>query len=166
MADNDKYMAAIPSQTITRPANTTAYASGQLVANSTTAGSVTPFKITNAVRVNGGSGRIERVRLYKSGTSIGASFRVHYYRSSPAVTNGDGGAWLTSGAAYIGAMDVIIDRAFSDGAEGAGVPLIGNGILFTLDDGVSDLFALIEARSAYTPASGETFSLRTEIYRF
>jgi hypothetical protein len=59
-----------------------------------------------------------------------------------------------------------VDRAFSDGAEGAGIPLVGSGILFTLDDGDSDVFALIEARGAYTPVSGETISVRAEIYRF
>lgn len=167
MADNDKYMQAVASQTIARPANTTAYASGQLVANSTTAGSVTPFKLTNAVRVSGGSGRIERVRLYKSGTSItNALFRVHFYRLSPTVTNGDGGNWLTSGATYIGAMDITMDRVFSDGAEGAGIPLVGSGLTFSLDDGVSDVYALVEARGAYTPVSAETFNMRAEIYRF
>jgi hypothetical protein len=53
------------SATFTRPSDTTAYASGDLVANSTTAGSVTPLTLTLAnpaqVQTN-----VVRCRLSKS----------------------------------------------------------------------------------------------------
>src|SRR5215207_5972656 len=48
-----------------RPANTTAYAIGDLVANSTTAGSVTPLSVTGA-RVANGTGSIVYAGLRKS----------------------------------------------------------------------------------------------------
>jgi hypothetical protein len=54
------------SATFTRPANTTAYASGQLVANNVTAGSVTPMAFLLVSRYTGGAFRISRVRLNKS----------------------------------------------------------------------------------------------------
>jgi len=151
---------ANPSANFTRPADTTAYASGDLVANSTTAGSVVSMELTIA-RIAAGSGMLRRCKLHKSGTSVtNASFRVHFYRAAPStITNGDNGAFSTSGVAdYIGAMDVTMDRAFTDGAAGFGQPVIGSEMNFKLASGQT-VRALIEARGAYTPANAEVFTL-------
>lgn len=146
--------------TFVRPADTTAYASGDLVANSTTAGSVTALSL-GVARVAAGSFSITRVRLRKSSTGVtNASFRIHFYTAAPTATNGDNGAWLTTGAAgYRGSLDVVMDRAFSDGAAGLTAPPTELDI--RLASGTA-IFALIEARAAYTPASGETFGLMVE----
>jgi hypothetical protein len=146
----------------TRPANTTAYASGDLVANSTTASAVIPmpFKIGDKMR----GGLIRRVRLRKSGTSItNAQFRLHLYRSgSITCANGDNGAWSTNRSLdYAGAFDVTCDRVFTDGAVGNGIPLLGSEIGFNADT----YFGLLEARAAYTPVSAEVFDLELEVVR-
>lgn len=153
------------TDSVARPADTTAYASGDLVANSTTAGSVAPMTFAVA-RTAGGSGMIRRARLRKTGAGVtGASFRLHLYRAAPAtITNGDNGAWLTSGNAdYMGAIDITCDRVFTDGASGNGVPLAGTEINFDLPDGVSNIRGLLEARGAYTPISGEVFTVELEV---
>lgn len=155
----------ITGSVMTRPADTTAYASGDLVANSTTAGSVVPIPFASAVFAGGEVTRIERVRIKTSSTSVtNAQFRVHLYNASPVPVNGDNGAWSTPVGSYIGAFDVTVDRAFSDGAEGAGVPLVGNAITFMIPTGTT-LYALIEARAAYTPTSAGTFTVLLELYR-
>lgn len=148
----------IASASFVRPANTTAYASGDLVANSTTAGSVTPLALAIG---RGAGGLIHRVRLVTDSTSITtADFRAHFYSAAPAVTNGDNGAWDSDGALnYLGACDVTVGEAFSDGAAGFGVPNKGTEIFATVDT----VYALIEARSSYTPTSGETFTLAAEV---
>jgi hypothetical protein len=153
-----------PSATLTRPADTTAYASGDLVANSTTAGSVTPLTLTVA-NVSGGSFILRSCSLRKSTTSTtNASFRLHLYRSAPTVANGDNGAWSTSGVAnYLGAVDITIDRALTDGAIGFGVPLVGAEKSIKLASG-TDIRALVEARGAYTPGSAETFTAACEVW--
>lgn len=162
----DQYGIVLTSNTITRPADTTAYVSGDLVANSTTAGSVTPFSFASATRVAAGTGEIQAIRLYKSGTSLtNANFRVHFYRLTMTPSNGDNGAWLTPYDDYIGSFDVTMDKVFTNGSEGAGLPTVGMLRRFTLPSGTT-LFALIEARGAYTPTSGETFSIRAEISRY
>jgi hypothetical protein len=74
------------SASFTRPADTAVYASGDLVANSTTAGSVVPL----AIPVGGFAGfaalRLTRIRLTKSGTSnTNANFTAFFYSSSPTV---------------------------------------------------------------------------------
>jgi hypothetical protein len=97
-----------PSASFMRPNDTTAYASGDLVANSTTAGSVVPMSFPLGGNSMPGTTRVARVRLSKSGTTAtNASFRVHLYGASPVVANGDNGAWSTDQAAnYLGAIDV------------------------------------------------------------
>lgn len=150
----------------TRPNDTNAYASGDLVANSTTAGSVVPITITASL-ANDGKVAIPRVRLKKSGAVLtNASFRVHLYKASPTCTNGDNGAWLTTESTYIGAFDVTMDRAFSDAAKGTGVPLNGNFVIAEMASGTMTIFALIEARAAYTPAAQEVFTLAAEVIQF
>lgn len=149
----------VQAQSITRPADTTAYASGDIVAHSTDAGLVEPFVFPKVARVPGGSGMVRRVRLVKSDASVTtASFRLHLYTTWPKAANGDNGAWLTTKAAdYLGSMDVTVDKAFSDGAAGHGDPSNGAEINFALPPGERDLYGLLEARSAYTPASAEQF---------
>jgi hypothetical protein len=155
---------ANPSASFTRPADTTAYASGDLVANSTTAGSVVAPALTVA-RVAAGSAMIRRLKLHKSGTSVtSAVFRVHLFRAPPeTVTNGDNGAFSVSGVAdYLGAWDVTIDRAFTDGAAGFGTPIRGSDQTVKMASG-TDIFALIEARAAYTPISAEVFTVSLDL---
>lgn len=157
----------VSASAMTRPNDTTAYAVGDLVANSTTAGSVTAIELASAVRAAGGVSQVRRVRIRKSGTSTtSAQFRVHLFSASPGVANGDNGTFSPSTIAnWIGSLDVNIDRAGVDGAIGAGVPMVGGEVTFTIASGTS-LYALLEARAAYTPSANETFTLIAEIYRF
>jgi hypothetical protein len=150
------------SANFTRPADTAAYASGDLVANSTTAGSVAALTFANIGRIAGAGGMIRRARLRKSGTGItNASFRLHLYSAAPAtIANGDNGAWLTDGVAnYMGSLDITCDRAFSDGAAGIGIPTAGSEINFTSQT----VYGLLEARGAYTPISTESFDINLEV---
>lgn len=148
------------SQTITRPADTTAYASGDLVANSTTAGSVTPF----AFRVKKGTGvKIWRVALAKSAASVtNAAFRVHLHSDSPTVANGDNGAISSTSSSYIGFVDIAAPAtAFSNTYVASGI-YVNNSLaapLFFTADTDGYVYGLLEARGAYTPASEETFSI-------
>lgn len=155
---------AIAVASFARPANTTAYAAGQLVANSTVAGSVAPLSFTVA-RANDKTGMIRRCRLMTSSPSlVNASFRVHFYDASPIASNGDGGTWLTDKAVnYLGGCDVTLDRAFTDGAKGLAAPLTGSEINFRPASGTQLVYALVEARAAYTPTSAETFTIALEV---
>lgn len=162
-------LARIASSTITRPANTTAYSIGDLVANNVTAGSVTPFTLA-AARINDGSLILRRIRLRKStATLTNAQFRVHLFSASPTVSVGDNAAFNSSGtlsttgsANYLGYVDISIDTAFSDGANG----FTTNGftdIQIKLASGSTNIFALLEARSAYTPGNAETITITLEV---
>lgn len=149
----------------TRPADTTAYAFGDLVANSTTAGSVVLDTATVA-KANDQAFTLVRCRLIKSGTTItGAIFRVHIYNvASPTFANGDNGAWSSNNYNnYLGAFDVTVDKAMTDGAFGVGSPQIGPYIIGKPISGAQTIAYTIEARAAYTPANSETFKAIFEV---
>lgn len=149
------------SGAFTRPADTTAYASGDLVANNTTAGSVTPISIT-LPNASQNQTIVKRCRLMKSGTTAtNGQFRVHFYGASPTVANGDNGAWSSNKAAnYYGSIDVTV-IAFTDGCVGTGATTAGAEMQINLPSG-NVIYCLLEARAAYTPASAEVFTLIVE----
>jgi hypothetical protein len=115
------------SASFTRPADTTAYASGDLVANSTTVGSVVPLTFARVTKGSGQSSQIRRIGITKTGTSItNTTVRVHLFSVLPTLaTNGDNGAITiaTGAAGYLGQVDVVINQAFTDGATPAGWPV-------------------------------------------
>lgn len=146
--------------TITRPADTTAYASGDLIANSTTAGSVTPLSVADVVNGPGSASIIKRVRLRKSGATItNANIRVHLFTVAPTVGAGDNAAIsiATGSAGYCGFVDVATMQALTDGGCG----FVAADIVVTKPT----IYALLEARAAYTPANAETFTLSLEVAR-
>lgn len=153
----------IASANFTRPADVNPYAVADLIANSTTAGSVVAMSFAVA-RFAAGSGMIRRARLRKSGAVLtNASFRLHLYKAAPTPSNGDNGVWLTNGVAnYVGSFDIFVDRAFTDGAQGIGIANIGSELNFLLASGTA-IFGLLEARAAYTPISAEVFTIDLEV---
>jgi hypothetical protein len=161
------------SATITLPNPATApgvYASGDIVANNATPGSVTPWTFSNAARITAGPGVVRSARMRKSTTSLtNAAFRLHLYTASPTVTNGDNGVFLTVGAGatptWIGSIDFLQANfyAFSDGAACSGIPtVISGGLHFELASGKA-IYGLLEARAAYTPGAGEVVVLTVNV---
>lgn len=151
----------VVSASFVRPADAAVYASGDLVANSTVAASVVPLSFTSSGATTG-SVSVTRVRLKKTSVSTtNASFRVHLYSADPSassgIVNGDNGVWSTSIASWIGAFDVTIGTVFSDGAGGFGSPNTGSEVSSVFTNGRT-IYALVEARGAYTPSSGETIT--------
>lgn len=151
-----------PLMWFTRPADTTAYASGDLVANSTTAAAVMPLSC-DCARVPGGGGVIAGVHLRKSAASVTtASFRVHAFTGAPTfVTGGDNSALstvlATGSQRHIAQFDVTFGSAGADGAFG--LALAALALPFRCEPGSRSLWWVVEAQSAYTPASGEVFEL-------
>ena len=154
---------ALITGTVTLPTGTPTYASGQLMANSATAGSVTPSSLTVG-RLSSGSGAtgmIRRLRLRKTGTSLtNASFRVHLFNvNTMTFANGDNAAFSCDKAAnYVGKFDVTCDQAFTDGASGNAVPAVGSEV----NTFVQTYYFVLEARAAYTRVASEVFTLEFE----
>jgi hypothetical protein len=145
--------------TFTRPEDTTQYGSGDLVANSTTNTEVEPMTF----RVPGRGLKLWRVELLRSATTVtDAQFRLHLYKDSPTVANGDNGAISSIVAGYQGYIDIDGQApAFTDDARAQGVPVINSVFapMFIYTDEDTTLYGLLEARDTYTPASEEVFTV-------
>lgn len=146
-----------------RPADTNAYAAGDLVANSTAAGSVTPVSFDlgfSEVLI-----RSADVVSDNPAFSVGQVLRLHLFSSSPVVSIGDNGALamgtpsagsITGAAGYLGSIDVSVDRWFTDGAAGRGQP--DRDIHVQLNGGTI-IYGLVEIITANTaPAARETLT--------
>ena len=147
----------------TRPANTTAYANGDLVANNTTAGSVVALAF-GVAGAGGQGGKVTRVIIAKSTTNLtNASFNLHLYAKAPTVTNGDNGAIAANGYAsnYLGVAAVTVDKAQADGALGYADVTIP----FQCEPGVVEIYGLLEATAAYTPGNAETIKVAIAVER-
>lgn len=159
------HIAIVTASGFTRPANTTAYAVGDLIANNATAGSVTPITLAVA-RANDKTGMVRRLRLKTTDTGFaGQTVRAHLYQDSPTVTNGDNGAWLSIASGYLGYADIALDRVFSDSIMGLGVPAVGGEFNFAPHSGTENIFALLESRAVATPQSASTWTLTAEAHQ-
>lgn len=145
------------SANFTRPANTTAYAATDLVANSTVAGNVVP-KVINDPRVQANGTHFNFLRrciLKHSQASVTSSnFKLWLLNAVPAITNGDNS--VIAGPTLAQIVD-IIDMDVDNLVTGAGA--IGTAYFERGEIRLpSSFYFLIEANAAYTPASAEVFT--------
>jgi hypothetical protein len=172
----NSYAKVVPSNTITRPANTTAYIAGQIVG--VTGGGVSGrFAIPSLSRINGGAVRVDRVRLYKSQATASGIFVLRLYRGDPAAVGvadqvsassilpvGNASAAVRLVGRFI--FDMTGAVLGTDGAERAGIPTTGQAVLVTTGSAETTLYGVLTTETSYTPISGETFSVVIEGYSF
>lgn len=152
------------SSNFTRPADTTAYAAGDAVTNSTSSPSIITFN--SVARANAGSGVIIGAVLIDSANqATKGQFELWLYDTSFSADN-DNAAFTPSDGeteTLIGVIPFLIPYV-GDATSGAGgncVYPVGNlSIPFTCGASVDDIFGLLVVRNAYTPVSGEKFTLR------
>lgn len=143
------------------------YAAGDLIAQSATAASCSGVAI-QAARANDKTGMIRRVRLKCNDITpfLNATIRVHLFKDAPTFANGDNAAFAggLSESNYLGAMDVILDRQFSDFVKGIGVPNTGTEINFEPSAGTRNVYAVLETRTAITSAgASKAFTIVLEV---
>jgi hypothetical protein len=160
---------------LTRTADTNAYAIGDQIASTITAGSVTPLQFT-AGRIVGGTGRIIGARLVVDSATAFGAIRLHLFNTTPfaaAGFQGDNAAIaltytaLKTGSAgtnpnYIGYIDFQTFVAQSASAQSNGVCDLTE-LAFVCAAASQVIFGLLEARAAFTPASGEKFNVTLDI---
>lgn len=165
-------MITTPSATFKRPADTTAYAAGDLVANSTTAAAVIPLEF-DITKIKCRAGVIGYLRLYKSTATVTlATFVLHLFAEAPVVTAGDNAALAVASARHF------LGSAACDLSTGAFVATADVRARFAVLSGTSpaliafdnsdklvkkSLYGLLVATAGYTPASGEQFTVTLEI---
>jgi len=151
--------------TITRPSNTTGYTAGDVIG---VADSGTPANAGSAIITlpnigpAGGYILVQSVRLMIGLSSVPAgmgAFRLHLYSATPTAILDNAAFDLVSGdvGKYAGYIDLPAPQDFGSilmtQADYAGT-------LIKLASGSSSLFAELETRNAFTPASGTLYGLR------
>jgi hypothetical protein len=156
-----------PTSTLTLPSTTTAYAAGQLIANSATAGSVVvpSFSIANS----GGGAAIPRLRLSTNDTTSTAwgavNIQIDLWSAAPTFTNGDRGAFLpaTGTGAHLGAYTCTMSAEYGDGAYAECAPLVGNFSLPALASGTSIFWTMQAVSASGVTGASKVFTLTPEI---
>ncbi len=158
---------AVVSGEFTRPADTTAYAIGDVVANSTSAAA--PLQISGCARVNGGSGYIVGVELIADQKSITPAFRVHVFNAAPTQSNDNAAHRLLYADASKRVAEIVLSAMStpSDTTNSTCSRIFdGNArIPFVCAAGTTTLWFVFETLTAFTPANGGKFTLRLLIDR-
>lgn len=146
-----------------RPANTTGYTAGDVVNNSTSAPE--PLTFTGAARVAGGSGVITDLLIIDSGNqTTKPSLELWLFHTAPAMDN-DNAAFTPSDEELLNLVAIIpVASTFvGDATAGAGGNAVyqakGINQAFVCTGAVTALYGVLVVRNAYTPLSGETFTV-------
>lgn len=148
----------------TRPADTTAYAAGDVISNSTSSPSVITFANVAAA---GLGGMITDVVVSDSAAqSTKLEAELWLFHTAPAATN-DNSAFAISDAE---ADDVlcIVPLGSGYGSVGGGnfVYHVRNlGCAFEAAGSGTDIYGVLVARNAYTPVSAEVFNFRLHVLK-
>ena len=157
---------------ITRPGDTNAYASGDHITTTTTAGDVVPMEFEVA-RANGGAGKIIGALLLTSSATAFGAMRLHLFNNAPFAAAGyqaDNAALALTYAAlqtgtgvtnpknnYIGWVDFTTFVAHSSSALSVGTSEVTE-LNFACIGGSQKIYGLLEARAAISPASSQKFT--------
>lgn len=148
------------STNFTRPADTTAYAAGDAVTNSTSAPTILTF--TGAARLVGMTGLItDAVLIDEANQATKGQFELHLYDTT-FTPNNDNAAFAPTVAVAETEVGVIeFPTAFaSTNADTYHAKNVNLGFA-TLT--TANLFGELVVRNAYTPVSGEKFTIRLKI---
>jgi hypothetical protein len=153
--DGKAYRAAV---TITRPSNTTAYTAGDVVGDTGGSAIIT----LPSIGPSGGYVLVQSVSLVFSDAAVisgMAAFRLHFYSASPTAIADNAAFDLASGdrGAYMGFVDI---PAPQDMGSSLFTQADYSGRLIKLAAASTTLYAELETRGAYTPASASTIEVR------
>jgi hypothetical protein len=149
----------------TSPHASSAYTAGQTVANSATAGSVTPVAFVMAP-ANGVPVWLLKCKLLTqtSGsagqTLTNASWILHIYGQLPTVSAGDGVAFSTTMVNWCGDMVGVSSYLGTDYSVSELVPERGSTFPCTPGGSSQTIYGLLEVNAAFTPStSNSTYTL-------
>lgn len=169
MSENVRSMGRTISATFTRPADTTAYAAGDVVADSTSAPTIMRFK--GAARGKATPSIIQHAVLVDS-ASVATKPDLELWLFDTTITMDNDNAAFTPTDAELLTLVGVIDFATGDfkvgdatvGAGGNSICEASNlGLPFNTTKDDNDLFGVLVVRNAYVPVSGEVFTVRLHL---
>lgn len=147
---------------ITRPANVTAYAAGDVIAEATTNDH---FAFARFLRGLGSDGVTIRNAKLTSSVNAGTNLDgVLYLFSSDIAEVGDNAAFAPTDAEILTCLGSIsFPTASWEDMGAAGDICIASGVDLYTRPGAFTVYGVLVARNAYTPTSGEVFTVDLEI---
>lgn len=151
----------VSDSAITRPNDTNAYADGDLLANNTTASSVTPFSLAISIE-NDEPCVLHSGKIVTTDTGApGASIELWLFRTAVVaashITNGDNGAFSISE----NDLQAILTGTFESTKTGSVarlVPKTGLPALIAPVSGGKTLNGLLKVKTAFTPIAQSTWT--------
>jgi hypothetical protein len=156
---------SLSTASFARPGNTTAYTINNVVSNAT--GAAVPMTFSGVLPVNQADGYIVGVRAMTTQSSFATALRLHLYKNSGIASNlNDGSGYnllYTDFSNRLGYVDIsswTTAGASSDSATAFGIfPGGGSTLPIELASGSNNLYGVLENRAAFTPVSGQQFSI-------
>ena len=157
------------SASFARPSDSTPYGANDAVANSTSAPTVLNF--ADVVGGVGMSGEIVKVRLMTNQSTNQARFRLHLFHTAPTPINDNAAHTIlyANRANRIGSVTLPLCSTAGSGSDAAnsiavpGTPLSNVPLAFTCAADDTDLYGMLEALDAFTPASGQQFFIEITV---
>lgn len=144
--------------TVTRPADTTAYAANDSVNTSTSSPTIITF--AGASRVASGTGYITKARLSTNQSANVAQFRMYLFKVSNPQLSNDNAAFLIKDADNANRLGYIdFPACFTEAGSDVAIAVL-DGLRFGyVADSGSALYGILLTKTAFTPISGQTFHL-------
>lgn len=147
--------------TLTRPADTAAYALNDVIASSTTAGDTVPLSFNSLTNSRAGTGYITKAKLWVDGDSFSTPLRLHLFDAAPTqiADNEPFQLDFSMAASHVGFIDFPVSTLGGTGSDAA---------LFELDDlrlaveskdinGGNPFYGVLTAQGAFTPTASQRF---------
>lgn len=143
----------------TRPANLTAYTAGDVISESTSAG--TPWTFSSIVRRDAARGLITGA-LLQTDEQVTPRLRLYLYSVTPTGALDDNGA--STEPLYVDVGNFVGYISFdaldnSVGSESATSQYTGDPLAFRCASGDDALYGVLVALDAFTPASAQKFTI-------
>jgi hypothetical protein len=149
------------SLTITRPADTNAYAANDSFSNSTSAPLTGGYQLLNMARAPGGSGTItDAIFTMSASTALQGELWLF---DQPVTTINDNSAFAISDAEAQTIVGVIPFNCVDTTSNNAISYVTNIGIGYTCIAPMTDLRCLVKIMNAPTPASAEVLSIRLKV---
>ena len=149
----------------TRPANTTTYAAGDVLADATSGAVI--LTLPNMARAAGGGGIVIGATLIDSSVqSLKPDIDLHLFDTSITMQN-DNEAWAASDADRLREIGVLSFRGgdFKAGTLNGSIQAWPLGVPYVCASGSTTLYGVAVVRNAYIPTSAEVFTFNLLISR-
>ncbi len=158
-------MGATVDATVTRPADTTAYAANDAISDSTSSPTSGGFTLTGMARASGGSGILDDI-VITSTNDPATLLQGELWIFDQSITNvNDNAAFSlsdTDAAKLVAVIPFTLQTTQAGSGANSYAQISGLGIGYTCS-GSANLRFLLKAKNAYTPASAEALKVRCKV---